>query len=65
MTLKTAILTVSDRSSRGERPDLSGPVLVDMVREKGWDIVETLIVPDDVDILRDTLLLWRIAAILT
>ena len=58
MTLKTAILTVSDRSSRGERPDLSGPVLVDMVREKGWDIVETLIVPDDVDILRDTLLLW-------
>ena len=56
--LKTAILTASDRSSRGERPDLSGPVLVEMVREKGWDVVETLIVPDDVDILRDTLILW-------
>ena len=56
--LKTGILTISDRSSRGERPDLSGPVLVDMVREKGWDVAETLIVPDDVEILRDTLILW-------
>ena len=56
--LKIGILTSSDRSSRDERPDLSGPVLVEMVREKGWDIVETLIVPDDVDILRDTLILW-------
>ena len=57
-SLKVGILTSSDRSSRGERPDLSGPVLVEMAREKGWDIVETLIVPDDVDILSDTLILW-------
>ncbi len=58
ISLKVGILTSSDRSSRGERSDLSGPVLVEMVREKGWDIVETLIVPDDVGILRDTLILW-------
>ena len=29
--IKVAILTVSDRSSRGERPDASGPVIREMV----------------------------------
>jgi len=52
------ILTVSDRSARGERADSSGPVLVELVKEQGWHISETLIVPDDIDILRDTLILW-------
>jgi len=56
--LNVGILTASDRSSRGERADLSGPALVEMMREKGWHVAETLIVPDDVDILRDTLILW-------
>jgi molybdenum cofactor synthesis domain-containing protein len=55
---KVGILTASDRSSRGERADLSGPALVEMMQEKGWQVVETLIVPDDTEILRDTLLLW-------
>ncbi len=58
MKLRIGILTVSDRSSRDERPDLSGPALVEMVESKDWDIAETLIVPDDLDVLRDTLSLW-------
>jgi len=58
MKLRFGILTVSDRSSRDERPDLSGPVLVEIVQSQGWDVVETLIVPDDLDVLRDTLILW-------
>ena len=58
MNIRIGILTVSDRSSRDERPDLSGPVLVEMVKAQNWDIVETLILPDDLDILRDTLMLW-------
>ena len=56
--LRIGILTISDRSSRGERPDLSGPALVEMAQEKGWDVAETLIVPDDLDVLRDTLIMW-------
>ncbi len=56
--LRIGILTVSDRSSRDERPDLSGPALVEMVESKEWDVAETLIVPDDLDVLRDTLTLW-------
>ena len=58
MNIRIGILTVSDRSSRDERPDLSGPVLVEMVKTQKWDVVETLILPDDLDILRDTLMLW-------
>ena len=58
MKIRFGILTVSDRSSRNERPDLSGPVLVEIVQAQGWDVVETLIVPDDLDVLRDTLTLW-------
>ncbi|MCP4138962.1 MAG: MogA/MoaB family molybdenum cofactor biosynthesis protein [Chloroflexi bacterium] len=58
MKLRIGILTASDRSSRDERPDLSGPALAEMAKDKGWDVVETLIVPDDLDILRDTLILW-------
>ena len=56
--LRIGILTVSDRSSRDERPDLSGPALVEIVESKEWDVAETLIVPDDLDVLRDTLTLW-------
>ena len=56
--LRIGILTVSDRSSRDERPDLSGPVLVEMVKDQDWGVVETLIVPDDLDVLRDTLSMW-------
>ena len=33
--LRFAIITVSDRSSRGERPDASGPALVDFIKSKG------------------------------
>ncbi len=58
MKIRIGIVTVSDRSSRDERPDLSGPALVEMVKSKGWDVAETLIVPDDLDVLRDTLILW-------
>ena len=44
---RAAVLTVSDRSARGERPDASGPVLVDMLKNAGYEIVWTAIVPDE------------------
>ena len=45
--MKVAILTVSDRSSRGERDDLSGPQIVEMVSAQGWSVVKAEILPDD------------------
>jgi molybdopterin adenylyltransferase len=56
--LRFGILTVSDRSSKGEREDLSGPALTDLVRSEGWHVLRSAIVPDDRDIIRETLSNW-------
>jgi molybdopterin adenylyltransferase len=58
MTLRFGILTCSDRSSRGERPDLSGPALAELVTAQGWTVTRTAILPDDLDALRRTLSTW-------
>jgi molybdenum cofactor synthesis domain-containing protein len=58
MTLRLGILTVSDRSWRGERPDASGPALVEAVQAQGWQVVRQMILPDDLDDLRDLLAAW-------
>ncbi len=58
LPLRFGILTASDRSSRGERPDLSGPALVELVNAQGWLVNRTGIVPDEKDILRETLATW-------
>jgi molybdopterin adenylyltransferase len=52
MSLRFGILTVSDRSARGERPDLSGPALVALVTDRGWKVERTAIVADDLLALR-------------
>ena len=44
--MRIGILTVSDRSSRGERIDLSGPALMEVAQAQGWRVVRTDIVPD-------------------
>jgi molybdopterin adenylyltransferase len=45
--LTAAVLTVSDSSSRGERPDSSGPALVEILTRNNYQVVATDIVPDD------------------
>ncbi len=58
MTLRFGILTVSDRSSRGERPDLSGPALADFVRARGWLASLLDLAPDDRAQIASTLAAW-------
>ena len=41
------VITVSDRSFRGERPDASGPALVELVERLGYRVVATRLVPDE------------------
>ena len=45
--MRIAILTVSDRSARGERPDLSGPALTKAIVANDWQVVRQAIVPDE------------------
>ena len=58
MTLRFGILTVSDRSSRGERADLGGPALADFVTSRGWLASTRDIVPDDRERIASALRAW-------
>lgn len=42
-----AVVTVSDRSYRGERPDGSGPVMREMLEQAGYQVVRMEVVPDE------------------
>ena len=44
---KAAVLTISDRCSRGERTDEGGPLVVGLLKEAGYSVVCTVIVPDE------------------
>lgn len=48
---KAAILTASDKGSRGEREDLSGPAIQEMIEPEGYTVTEYKIVPDDQETL--------------
>lgn len=56
--MRIGILTVSDRSSRGDRSDTSGPVLEEAVISQGWTVVQKEILPDDLSTLKDLLVHW-------
>jgi len=58
MSLRIAVLTISDRSARGERADASGPALVERIAAQGWEVTRQGIVPDDLPVIRDTLVDW-------
>jgi len=56
--MRVAVITVSDRSFRGERPDQSGPALQSAVRENGWIIIHAEVLPDDKAALERTFISW-------
>lgn len=58
MNLRFGVLTISDRSSRGERPDMSGPALVEYINSRGWSVQISGIVPDVLDEISTTLAGW-------
>jgi molybdenum cofactor synthesis domain-containing protein len=56
--IRFGILTLSDRSASGERTDLSGPALADLIRAENWSVVEQAILPDDESAIRAKLTDW-------
>jgi molybdopterin adenylyltransferase len=59
MTFSVGILTVSDRCSRGEEQDRSGPLIAGWVREH-WSatVAQQAIVPDEQRMIAQTLSEW-------
>jgi molybdenum cofactor synthesis domain-containing protein len=61
--IRAAVLTVSDRCSRGERADASGPALRAMLVERlGAEVVATRILPDEVAQIAACFREWAAAA---
>jgi molybdenum cofactor synthesis domain-containing protein len=54
--IRAAVVTVSDRSSRGEREDLSGPEVARLLSLLPAEIVAVEIVPDEAEEIRRVLL---------
>jgi molybdopterin adenylyltransferase len=47
--IKVAVITVSDKGSKGEREDVSGKVIEDAVKSEGMNVVLKDIIPDEYD----------------
>ncbi len=53
-----AILTVSDKGSRGEREDRGGPVIQGVVEELGGEVAAYEIVPDEKEQIKARIVAW-------
>jgi molybdopterin adenylyltransferase len=58
MSIRFGILTLSDRSAKGERPDASGPALAQLIHAQGWSVAKQEILPDDESAIRAKLIEW-------
>lgn len=45
--IRAVVVTVSDRSARGEREDTSGPLLRDLLTQMGAHVIASYIIPDE------------------
>ncbi len=45
--LTAAVVTVSDSSARGQRPDLSGPAVARVLEQRAFQVVAREVIPDD------------------
>ena len=50
-----AVITISDKGYIGQREDTSGPNLVRILTEKGFQVTYTTIIPDDREMIKDEL----------
>jgi molybdenum cofactor synthesis domain-containing protein len=53
--MRAKILVLSDASSRGERRDLSGPAVRELLEARGWRVNSIEVLPDDFDLIRQRL----------
>jgi molybdopterin adenylyltransferase len=54
--MTAAVLTVSDSSAQGERPDASGPAVADLLKQRGFRVVATEIAPDETVAIENALI---------
>jgi len=58
MTIRFGILTLSDRSAKGDREDASGPALARLVLAENWSVAKQALLPDNETAIRAILSEW-------
>lgn len=53
---RVAVITMSDKGARGEREDRSAGVIKEMVAKLGWTVADYRVIPDDYDLIKETLI---------
>ncbi len=56
LPFSAAVITLSDKGFKGEREDTSGPAIVNLLKEKGYDVIEQILLPDGVELLKQELI---------
>ena len=56
--MRVAVLTVSDRSARGERADLGGPAVAAAAESRGWTVSDRAVVADERAAVAERLRSW-------
>lgn len=49
--LSAGVITASDKGSKGEREDISGSIINEMLKKKGYEVVKCSVLPDDRQLL--------------
>ena len=52
---RAAVITLSDKASRGEREDASRPAAAEMLEAAGYEVIETILLPDEPELLKKEL----------
>jgi len=58
MTIKTGVLTISDKGFEGKRKDESGPAVAEMLTKAGYIVEKQGIVPDNFEKIVECLIKW-------
>lgn len=54
--LTAAVITLSDKGSKGEREDKSGPLLAEELKAAGYEVIEQFILPDEKGLISQNLI---------
>lgn len=56
--LVAAVITVSDSCASGDRVDLSGPAVAELLRKKNFSVIGTEVVPDEQPAIQTAIAYW-------
>jgi len=53
---RVAVLTISDRCSRGKTEDKSGRIVIDLLRQKPFELIKYEVIPDEPEMIKERLI---------